>query len=237
VAASVKLLRPQLDALSFESAQAYFSLSDPAYAAALSRSTLPLARLFGVRFLTTFAPRGAEAPAAQRLPYLPPGLTLRELETGPRAFFVERVVAAPPGHSVDEVFGDPAFDPRQAAVVTPEIAALLSQAGLQRGPAEGAAAATYARSGPGELRVGAETDVARLLVIGEHFDPGWSALVDGNPAPVVDADGLALGVLVPAGEHQVVVRFRPRGLVPGLWLAALALVSLAAAAAVTRRAR
>ena len=51
-----------------------------------------------------------------------------------------------------------------------------------------------------------------LLVISHGWQQGWSATVDGNDAPLVRADGLVLGVPVPAGHHEVKVTFTPPGL-------------------------
>ncbi len=51
-----------------------------------------------------------------------------------------------------------------------------------------------------------------LLVISHGWQHGWSATVDGNAAPLVRADGLVLGVPVPAGHHEVKVTFTPPGL-------------------------
>ena len=79
-----------------------------------------------------------------------------------------------------------------------------------------------------------------FLVFAERWDPGWSAFVDGRPAPLVRAYGLVLGVPVPAGRHQVVVRYAPPGFATGVIASAAAaalLVLLAAVEAWRRRTR
>lgn len=47
-----------------------------------------------------------------------------------------------------------------------------------------------------------------ILRIGEHYDPGWSALIDGQPVPVFRCDYLFQGLTVPAGSHRVEISFR-----------------------------
>ena len=64
---------------------------------------------------------------------------------------------------------------------------------------------------------------AGLLVVSETAYPGWTATVDGAPAPVLSVDGVVMGVEVPAGAKQVVLEYRPGVLAAG------AILSVAAA--------
>lgn len=50
-----------------------------------------------------------------------------------------------------------------------------------------------------------------ILRIGEHFDPGWSALIDGKPAPIFRCDYLFQGLTVPKGAHTIEIRFERNG--------------------------
>ena len=50
----------------------------------------------------------------------------------------------------------------------------------------------------------------RLL---EAYDPGWTATVDGHPAPVADSGGIALAVPVPAGCHAIRLRLAPAAVI------------------------
>ncbi|MCB0972453.1 MAG: hypothetical protein KDA97_13185 [Acidimicrobiales bacterium] len=100
--------------------------------------------------------------------------------------------------------------------------------------------------GAGDGRVAAEVDLvhgrvdatvrwrsASLLVVRANWHPRWRATVDGEAAPVVAVTPTWLAVEVPAGRHQVAVRYRSvRGL-PGL--AALAVAVPAAIAGLNRR--
>ncbi|MBT5582027.1 MAG: YfhO family protein [Acidimicrobiaceae bacterium] len=53
---------------------------------------------------------------------------------------------------------------------------------------------------------------AHLVVFSVNNYPGWSAMVDGMDAEIVTADATFIGVVAPAGEHTVELRFRPRRL-------------------------
>jgi hypothetical protein len=81
------------------------------------------------------------------------------------------------------------------------------------------------RWGPSSVAVTVAAERPALLVVSQAWFPGWRAEVDGEAADVVRVDGVVQGVPVPAGDHEVVLRYRPPGLVPG------ALVTVAAAAA------
>lgn len=64
-----------------------------------------------------------------------------------------------------------------------------------------------------------------FLVAAMTFDPGWRALLDGEPVPVRPTAACQLGVELPAGEHRLDLQYRD-SLVPvggALSLAALAL--------------
>lgn len=63
-----------------------------------------------------------------------------------------------------------------------------------------------------------------VLRVLEPDIPGWTATVDGVPAPVIGVDAAFIGVSVTAGRHEIVLRWRPP------WLREGTGVSLATAA-------
>jgi uncharacterized membrane protein YfhO len=69
-----------------------------------------------------------------------------------------------------------------------------------------------------------------LLVVGEGFDAGFDARVDGATARVLRVNGDRLGVVLPEGTHRVVLTHGARGLGAGVVIAALAASGLALAA-------
>lgn len=117
------------------------------------------------------------------------------------------------------------FNPRAEALISPEFVDKL--------PPEGVAKASGRVEILGEtvssmrLRTQAQSD--QLMVISQRFDPDFKATVDGKPAPVVRCNFLCVGVPVPAGDHEVVIRYRPS--LTGFYIQAFgALVVLGAAA-------
>jgi hypothetical protein len=68
---------------------------------------------------------------------------------------------------------------------------------------------------------------ATLLRIAVPYFPGWQAEVDGRALPVVPADFALMGVVAPAGSHELTVRYKPARFAGGAaisvvaWLGAL----------------
>lgn len=78
------------------------------------------------------------------------------------------------------------------------------------------------------LRVRTRTDGDALLVLAENWAPGWTASVSGGPEqPTLRADASWQAIPVPAGEHEVVLRYRPASVRVGR---AVSLLALAVAA-------
>jgi hypothetical protein len=116
---------------------------------------------------------------------------------------------------------------REALVAESDARGLVLPPGSRSSPAD------LARAAGGRLVVRAAGP--GLLVVGEGFDPGFSARVDGRAAPVLRVNGDRMGVVLEAGTHRVVLTHRARGLRAGLVLAALAACGLAAPLLARRR--
>lgn len=109
---------------------------------------------------------------------------------------IERAVATsrlPDGRS---------FDPARTA--------LVERAPPRVGPCHGACGRVLEVSVEPErltVRVAASADA--FLVLSDVFDPGWQATLDGDEVPLWRTDGCLRGLVVPAGRHEVALRYRP----------------------------
>jgi len=84
---------------------------------------------------------------------------------------------------------------------------------------EGAAASGSARIGrddPEHVEVTTDAVTPAYLVLADTYDPGWSAAIDGRPAPIRPAYLTFRAVYLTAGRHRVVFRYRPAGFRLGL---------------------
>ncbi len=77
---------------------------------------------------------------------------------------------------------------------------------------------------PNEIRLFTRHD--GLLVLSEVFYPGWKAYIDNQPVEIIPLDGLLRGIIVPDGEHDVFVKFKPDILWVGLGLSIMTLAGI-----------
>jgi len=87
---------------------------------------------------------------------------------------------------------------------------------------------------PNRIRLQAEMKRSAFVVVSEVFYPGWEAMVDGQPAPLLAGDYILRAVPVPAGKHEIVLRFRPRSFIWGLTISLISLAGVIAGLAFTR---
>ncbi len=111
-------------------------------------------------------------------------------------------------------------DPRRdLSVIDPAAIALADRPLSLRGDAPGQVQVLSRRPGQIDLETSARS--RQLLVIAESFHPGWSALVDGRPAPVQAVYGDFLGVVVEPGVQRVRFEYAPESLIYGRRLSRL----------------
>jgi hypothetical protein len=92
--------------------------------------------------------------------------------------------------------------------------------------AEPAGAVTWRSRTPNELAWSVSTERPALLVVADNWFPAWHATVDGAEAPVLRAYHTLRAVPVPAGEHEVVMRYRSSVVGTSLWVSIALLVAL-----------
>ena len=81
---------------------------------------------------------------------------------------------------------------------------------------------------PARVRARADLGEPRLLASSLYQDGNWHLLVDRERTPTVLANGLLLAAWLPAGGHDLELLYRPRRLLAGCALAALALAAACA---------
>jgi uncharacterized membrane protein YfhO len=88
-------------------------------------------------------------------------------------------------------------------------------------------------------RIVVRVDAARdgILVLADAWMSGWSATVDGKPAPMAPADLAFRAVAVPAGSHEVVFTYASRMWELGRLAGLAGLAGLLAVAGLAWRAR
>jgi Bacterial membrane protein YfhO len=186
-----------------------------------------LLRVGAVRHVLTLhePPLGLLEPVGTVDCLLPaPGRIFRVPEPMPRAHVVGR---AWPSDALTTLV-DPAFDPRREVLLASADTAPLAAAG----PFEGAA--SVVSEATTRVAVRAQASAPGFLVLADAYDPGWIATVDGQPAEVRRANVAFRAVAVPAGTHEVVLRYAPSAVRRGLLVSGLSGVLAVALLMATR---
>jgi Bacterial membrane protein YfhO len=76
--------------------------------------------------------------------------------------------------------------------------------------------ATLAERTTNLTRVQVDAPAPGVLVVLDPWFPGWSAQVDGKPAPLLRADYAFMAIPLDAGRHEVTLRYFPTTLLPAL---------------------
>jgi Bacterial membrane protein YfhO len=194
------------------------------------------ARLLGVRYL--IVPIGVSQPLPGTEVAREAGYALYQLDG-----WQQRVSVVPvwsvvrDGPAALETVLAPGFDPAGTAI--PEADPGLPPPILP--PATGPYAATYEERQPEDVRISVDAGSRSIVVVRNAWDRGWSATVDGLPAPVLKTDYLLQGVPVPAGHHEIRLTYREPAIGRGIALSAVVwvvwLVALVTAAITERRRR
>jgi hypothetical protein len=183
----------------------------------------PLLDLLNVRYaVVATAPPPADQPELAAVLRTWPAVyeddQVRVLENPdalPRAWIVHEVDRVTREQALTRLIDDE-FDPRERALV--ELSGVdVAPAGE---PAEDRATITsYA---PDQITLETRTDAPGLLVLSEVYDPGWHAYVDGEEVQHYQTNYLFRGVEVPAGAHDVELRYEPEALRTGLIVSSVA---------------
>lgn len=189
-----------------------------------------LLQLGGVSHVVALHTKGFEAlPEVARFPsvYAEPIRVFRVQEPLPRSYVAEGIRIVP-DDDARAALVDPRFDFRREVLLAEGLPARAAQA-------DSAGESRVVSYLPDRVQLEVSARRAAVVVLLDSFDPGWRAWVDGEPARILRVNVAFRAVPVPAGEHRVEMRYRPRALSLGLAVSALtAMITLAAAAFIVR---
>jgi uncharacterized membrane protein YfhO len=120
------------------------------------------------------------------------------------------------------------LDPTQRALVPAKIA------GVRQDPLATAQVLEYSGD---RYRIHYRCRTDTLLRISAAFFPGWRARIDNRDLELHTVDHALMGVVVPAGDRDLVLEYHSRYFVAGLMISLTALLACAAMLAKDRRFR
>ncbi|MBE7220494.1 MAG: hypothetical protein INR64_18655, partial [Caulobacteraceae bacterium] len=177
-----------------------------------------LAALLGLEYLVlrkpiADMPRDFPRPRASLL-YAGASFFLYRLDgpSVPRAFVATSLVSADAAQTMAAGSLPPYAIGRQALIEDDDAPRLADQGLLAPDTGAPAGMARITAYADDRVTLDVDTRQAGLVVLHDLFYPGWTARVDGVPAPVLRADLLFRGVEVGAGHHTVEFAFHPLSL-------------------------
>lgn len=147
----------------------------------------------------------------------------------PRAYVVyqsERVASA---DAALARLTDTAFDPARAVILEQAVADSMAgscQAGTQEAAAQPYTTAEVVSHSLNSMTVRAVASQPGWLVVNESWDDGWTATVDGKPAPVVPGNYAFRTVCLPPGEHIIQMVYSPTSFIVGRAMSGFTLLIL-----------
>ena len=159
-------------------------------------------------------------------PWASERVTVRENNSaGPRAWIVHDVTCLPPLATRDPAV----VERRTQEVFFPEgrvrdlrHTAVVETTGFAFGGGVGRRdACQLLAARPGQVEFAVELKASGLLVWNDLYDPGWVAeatagpLTDRGRIPILRTNRVLRGIVLPAGQHRIVCRYRPSSLVYG----------------------
>jgi hypothetical protein len=184
----------------------------------VTRPDSPILDLLNVQVLLSMTPV-PENPKFLKAAEFPGHAIYESSSALPRFFLVSDVARAEDMADAVRQLGAPAFNPARVAVV---------EQGTAEHFADGASGTVrIVEYSPSEVRLQVESAQPRYLVTSEANYPGWRAFLDGHMCPISMTNIAFRGLPVPAGNHEVVFRFRPAIL---LWSAGVSILACLALA-------
>ncbi len=167
----------------------------------------PVLDLMNVKYLVASQKASARLsllPRFRDLETLPLDLELYEnLSVLPRFFLVHKVRQVASDREAGESVGRSLISFRDTAITNQAVA------GLNAAGAGDAGTVRVIDYEPDSLQLAVRSSTAAFLVMAENYYPGWRAWVDGGRVEIVRTDIAFRGLVVPAGNHQVAMRFQP----------------------------
>ncbi len=137
----------------------------------------------------------------------------------PRAYLVDRVEVEPDSIEVLNRLIAGGEDPHRIAYV--------SEGSPLHGPGTSSVGRVRWLDGNNHsVRLDVDAPVRSLLVLTDSWYPGWTASVDGRPAPLARVNWRFRGVYLESGTHLVGFDYRPRRILAGATVSAIGLLVL-----------
>lgn len=124
-----------------------------------------------------------------------------------RAYFVKNTITVNNHQELAKIIDDPKYNPLTKTVI-------LSENKL---PDSWALGKINIKSYQNNLvAIDTENSADAFLVLADTYDPGWQAYLDGQATKIYEVNGALRGVIIPKGEHNLIMKYLPKSVDLGL---------------------
>lgn len=165
-------------------------------------------------------------PRWKRIAATEGAVVFENLSAMPRAWLTAEIAVLPREdilHTIETTLlpAGKVFDPRRMALVEE----LLPHGDAGRKTETKEDAVTLDLNRGHLVRVRTRSPEARMLILSEAYDAGWTARVDGHAASIQRCDFLFMGIPLAPGDHVIELTYRPQLLLLGAGISMLALLA------------
>jgi len=165
----------------------------------LSRTDSPLLRLLNVSYILTF---DEMRNPDMELMYKEGNTRMYFYKKAmPRIYPVESLYISSSKQEVINRLYSKEFNPTKEAVVEEHI-------GLESSELTEADTVTVTAYSAGQISAATAFARPHFVVIANMYDPGWKAMIDSNPATIYRTNYLFQGIVVPKGNHTLILQFK-----------------------------
>ena len=189
---------------------------------ALIESQLRLADITNTVYFTS--PQPIDAPGFTEVFRGSRAVVYRKEGVLPRAYVVSNVEVVPDAVAVQRVLS-PEFNARTTAMLPEPL-----PAGIALRPTQQPAVVNWLKRSNNEQRIHVNADAPVLLVVLDNYYKAWKATVNGQETPILRANHTFRAIPVPAGPHEVVMRYDASYIAPWAMLSGFTLLLLMIAA-------
>lgn len=169
-------------------------------------------------------PAGNGRPAFHHRAELPGGISLYEVpDVSPLIYWAESIETVPDLVTAIERLHAGATEP---GIPDTHRAVIEHSDADRRISVAQHATVRFSGSAGHDLTAAVQSSNGGLLVFNASCDPGWQATIDGQVVTMLRVNAVCQGVEVPPGQHEVVFKYRPKGLNAGIALSTAGLLVL-----------
>jgi hypothetical protein len=192
----------------------------------------PLVDLLNVRYIVMPAALASDEvapPLTRALDRVYADATVQIFENPtayPRAWIVHAAQQVAPGSAIAALTSEPPPDLGSVAILETAPPPLDRPSGTSAS----AESVSLTSVDTAHLQLNVDAHAAGLVVASEIAYPAWHATLDGQPVPILTADGALRAISVPAGQHVIEMTYQSAALEAGLGISAITAAILVAVA-------